>query len=443
MNLKKWFLISAVAVVTSACSSKSGTEKVSVKAISRANNYPEISLTVNIREEESGKGVYGKERSDFQILENGVRQSIASFSRKGEGRVEPIDIVFVFDQTGSMSDEISAVRDNSLMFADYLKSSNMDYRLALITFSDEMEKEYGFTSDIEEFKTRISSVRANGGGDTPENALDALSRAMSLEFRKNAAVVFILITDAPYHQGNKVTKQFMLPLAKKIKLEGIRIFPITVDLEQYVWMARETEGNYFDIRQDFTSVIEQLAVELTAQYTISYFPVISAFDNSRRNVEIVVSETDTAKTSYKSAADIVVSSQLMEKNRPSDAYRPANMTDGKKETAWSEGDPGNGIGQWVKFGLDKSKRLKTVRIISGYAKTDAIFRANNRIKQLRMTFSNGKSQVAVLEDTPEYQRVLIDSDSPATFVKFEILEVYKGSKYSDACISEIDFEYKE
>jgi hypothetical protein len=50
--------------------------------------------------------------------------------------------------------------------------------------------------------------------------------------------------------------------------------------------------------------------------------------------------------------------------------------------------------------------------------------------------------MATLADQKESQRVLIDRDKPTRFVKLVIMEVYKGAKYDDTCISEVEFEYK-
>lgn len=414
-----------------------------VKAITKSNGFPQVELIVNVKDRNAGKGVYNLNKSDFTITEGGDLQEITSFIKKGEGKVDPIDIVFVFDETGSMQDEINAVRDNSIAFANFLKSSNMDYRLALITFSDSIEKNYGFVKDVNEFKSRVGSIRAFGGGDKPENALDALAEAKNLKFREGAEVVFILITDAPYHSGDKVTKRYMLPLAKKIKLEDIKVYPIAIKIEQYQWMARETGGTYFSILENFSSIIESLAVELTAQYRIEYNSTNSSFDNTKRNVEIKVYGEKSAKTSYISGANIKVSSQLIEKHRPSDAYKAENMIDGNKNTAWSEGASGHGIGEWVKFGFDEPKKLKVINIVGGYAKTDKIFKINNSVKKVKIIFSDGKSQIANLKKSKDFQKILIDRDTPTNFVKLEIMDVYKGTKYKDTCISEINFEYKD
>jgi VWFA-related protein len=435
-------LASTLVWIVAAAGAARAQPKTIVKAVAQSSRYPEVEIIVNVRDAASGRGVYGLDKADFAVAENNDRQEVGGFVVKAAGRVEPIDIVFVFDQTGSMQDEIDAVKENTLLFADILRGSGMDFRLGLVTFSDAVETVRDLTPDAGAFKGWISEIRANAGGDEPENDLAALERALQFKFRPGAQVVFILVTDAPYHQNDSVTSLSMLPLAKRIKLEGIRVFPITVDLAQYHWMARETDGTAFSITKDFSSIIESLAVTLTAQYRLTYVTTDPSFDNTQREVEVRIKGHGSAGASYRSSANITVSSQLIEKNRPSDAYQAGHLIDGKDATCWAEGADGGGIGEWVQFGFDTPKSLKAFKIIAGYAKTDAIYKANNRVKRLKVVFSDGASQVVDLADTYGPQRVLVDRDKPTRSVRFVIMDVYKGARYQDTCVSEIEFEFK-
>jgi hypothetical protein len=207
-------------------------------------------------------------------------------------------------------------------------------------------------------------------------------------------------------------------------------------------MARETDGTAFSITKDFSSIIESLAVTLTAQYRLTYVTTDPSFDNTQREVEVRIKGHGSAGASYRSSANITVSSQLIEKNRPSDAYQAGHLIDGKDATCWAEGADGPGIGEWFQFGFDTPKSLKAFKIIAGYTKTDAIYRANNRVKQVKVVFSDGATQVVDLADTYGPQRVLIDRDKPTRSVRFIIMDVYKGARYQDTCVSEIEFEYK-
>ncbi len=253
------------------------------------SNYPEIGLAVGIRDSTTGKPVYGLKKKDFTILEKGDPQKITSFLAIEKKGSDVLDVVFLFDQTGSMGDEITAVRNNAMLFSDILKKSAVDYRLALITFSDKIEKSFDFTSDIETFKEQVASISAVGGGDAPENALEALGRASELPFRKDAGIAFILITDAPYHENDRYTDLAMKPLVKRLALKDISVFPIAVKLNEYIRMAKETNGTFFNILSDFSSIIEELAHGLTSQYKLRYITSHPCPDGAQMDLELQIS----------------------------------------------------------------------------------------------------------------------------------------------------------
>ena len=126
-----------------------------------------------------------------------------------------------------------------------------------------------------------------------------------------------------------------------------------------------------------------------------------------------------------------------------DAHHPRNVVDGNKNTAWVEGSPDDGIGEWIKLTFTESKKINKIGVIPGYAKTDRIFKANNRVKSATLIFSNGDTQVVAFEDQPEMQYFTITSGKKTAYVKLVINSVYKGTKYQDTCISEIGIKGEE
>lgn len=141
-----------------------------------------------------------------KILENGKPARIVDFRGLSQGR--PVDIVFVMDVTESMQPYIDAVKQNVIAFVRDLAAHKRDYRLGLVTFEDYVVSKYAdcncayrnrMTSDVNEFIGWVGSLHASGGGDIPEDQLDALAYAAAFPFRPNAQGILILITDAPCH----------------------------------------------------------------------------------------------------------------------------------------------------------------------------------------------------------------------------------------------------
>lgn len=257
-----------------------------IRMFVNGSNYPEIELIVGVRDSESGECVYGLRKPDFTIYEKGDKQKITSFLATERGKFDAIDLVFLIDQTGSMVDEISAVKRNALLFADILKGSNIDYRLAMITFSDKIEKKFDFTSDIKTFKEDVASIKPVKGGDPPENALEALKQASELKFRKNARTAFVLVTDAPYHEKDHVTELAVKPLVKRLALRDIQVYPIAIKLKEYLWIANKTNGVYFNILDDFSAIIEEVAYGLTSQYKLRYITSFPCPDGDTMEVKL-------------------------------------------------------------------------------------------------------------------------------------------------------------
>lgn len=125
-------------------------------------------------------------------------------------------------------------------------------------------------------------------------------------------------------------------------------------------------------------------------------------------------------------------------------YSALNLIDSKKTSAWVEGDIGPGINSWIKINtqtLASSKsKLKGLIITNGYAKSNKSFYENNRIKKLKIEISDGQNKIVNLKDTMEDQ-ILYFNPSIINYVKLTILDIYKGSKFDDTCLSEVVFLY--
>ena len=126
-----------------------------------------------------------------------------------------VDIVMCIDATGSMSPILNEVKDNALSFyqkfVDAMEEADKSIdqlRIKVIAFRD-----YGVDSEPmteseffnlpeqnDEFKACVNGIDATGGGDTPENALEAIALALKSDWttsgakRRHAIPVF---TDAP------------------------------------------------------------------------------------------------------------------------------------------------------------------------------------------------------------------------------------------------------
>ncbi len=128
------------------------------------------------------------------------------------------------------------------------------------------------------------------------------------------------------------------------------------------------------------------------------------------------------------------------------SYKPENIQDFNLLTAWGEGKSDYGIGEYIEFYFKPfSPRVDKIIIYDGYFKNQNLWKSNSRVKQFKLYINNIPYAILDLADTNAAQSYSIEPIQSTTkdvdlVLKFEILDIYKGSKYSDVLISEINFD---
>jgi hypothetical protein len=149
---------------------------------------------------------------------------------------------------------------------------------------------------------------------------------------------------------------------------------------------------------------------------------------------------------------ITASSSLISKGNYS--YGPENAYDNNYKTAWVEGAADYGIGEYLEFSFpSETPRITKIIVVNGYVKSKAAWEANSRVKKLKLYINNEPYAILNLKDERAEQSFNVAPlgnsnrdnskklrSGPAWTLKFEILEVYKGTKYGDTAISEIYFD---
>jgi hypothetical protein len=123
-------------------------------------------------------------------------------------------------------------------------------------------------------------------------------------------------------------------------------------------------------------------------------------------------------------------------------YNAQNVIDKDITTPWVEGAAGLGTNEWIKLDFSKAINVKSLRLINGYNYTsnDKIgdrFAKNGRVKTARLEFSDGSSQKIQLADNNKWQTFDI-AGKKTQMVRLVIESGYKGSKWEDVCISEME-----
>ncbi|WP_107037755.1 NADase-type glycan-binding domain-containing protein [Brumimicrobium mesophilum] len=127
-------------------------------------------------------------------------------------------------------------------------------------------------------------------------------------------------------------------------------------------------------------------------------------------------------------------------------YKPENAHDFDLRTAWVEGREDFGIGEKIEFEFKLSSHLKLthIDIFNGYSKNEKAWKENSRVKVFSLYINDNLFGYLNLEDTFKGQRFDLGSlggdENEKLVLTLRIIEVYKGEKYMDTVISEINFD---
>lgn len=246
--------------------------------------FPEINIIVEAFNT-SGFPLDTLTTNDVIVTENGIEKQVISVTKISVKERIPVDFVFVVDVTGSMQKHIDEIKNNISRFLSSLLSRGIDYRIGLILFSDIVEKVYQPTDNVNNFLAWLAPVKAYGGGDEKENALEAIKATNQIAFRPSANKVIVLITDAPYHQlgekGDGITFETTNSIIEYLLKNDIRCFAITPPkLKEYKTIATRSRGNQFDIEYPFSTILNNFSSQLTNLYSIKYRTDLPAIPDS-------------------------------------------------------------------------------------------------------------------------------------------------------------------
>lgn len=217
-----------------------------------------------------------------------------------------VDIVFCIDATGSMTDLIDLVKNNAVRFYYDLKevmdkkSKVIDsLRVKVIAYRDYIEDKedamlttdfFCLPQDIDEFRDTVNSITAFGGGDEPEDGLEALGFAIRSKWQEEGTKrrqIIVVWSDASTHPLGYARSEPNYPqkMAKDFN-----------ELTRW-WGDRQNEGyvkynakrlilftpdvpGWSDITKTWDNVIHYMSEAGKGLEEVSYKQIIDAITNS-------------------------------------------------------------------------------------------------------------------------------------------------------------------
>ncbi len=117
------------------------------------------------------------------------------------------------------------------------------------------------------------------------------------------------------------------------------------------------------------------------------------------------------------------------------ATAPSGAIDGNRQTAWVAGGKKGGVGEWLQLDFASPAALGALTLLGTCPGND--WKASPRLKRVRLRFENGPAQEELLADGPAVQTVRVRRTAPTRWVRVEVLELYRGARHQDACITEV------
>lgn len=355
-------------------------------------------------------------------------------------------VAFVMDVSGSMDNLIDEEAQAAQSLLEEMKKSG-NYKVSLTTFSGNWNLLNDYTTDLNAVINNLNGLRTGGGTalyDTLENTL--------YETLKQQGQRYILAFTDGEDSGSRISKEELVSLAQYYH---VPIYIIAAMQEGYVTdqmkeIAQESGGKLYSITSmdDLYDIYYEI---FQIQENLHSYTYETKQFNTKSGIRVVyeskkyIGEGESTFLSQKPVKrerisnsiidDIELSSSLSLENNESSAKA---LLDNRLDTMWMEGAPGNGIGEYLNIVFDEAHAMNGIEIYHGNRVRPDIYEKYNRIKKVRLTFSDGTTKEYELQDS-FFESSKIEFVEPVTtiMVKIEILDVYQGTTYKDTCISEI------
>jgi Ca-activated chloride channel family protein len=253
----------------------------------------------------NNKPINNVPQGDFHIFEDGVPQTIETFTREEV----PISYGLAVDTSGSLRSQLQSVIDAGKTIINSNKGGDETFLVRFIS-SDKIETVQDFTDNKELLMDGLDSFFVEGGQTAIIDAVYLSAEHVS-EYRKGdegdrRRRALIVITDG--EDRNSFYKQEQL--FAKLREEDVQIFVIGFvgELDKEAGLIRksprdnavnlinklasETGGRAFfpDSVAELPQIANEIIRDLRTQYVISYNPTNKAQDGSYRAIKVTVDQ---------------------------------------------------------------------------------------------------------------------------------------------------------
>lgn len=154
-------------------------------------------VNVDVSVSRGGEHVGGLQAVNFEVYDNGVKQTIDRFSIEEV----PLEAYLCFDVSGSIAGgKLQQLEEAANAFLGGLTRRD---KIALVTFAREVDVRQPLTGDFEAFRRALSAIKA--GGMTA--LYDATLKTVNLREKNDSRAVLVVLTDQQDNASTVTQKQ--------------------------------------------------------------------------------------------------------------------------------------------------------------------------------------------------------------------------------------------
>jgi len=226
---------------------------------------------------------------NFQVIEDGAKQSIISFQHTDL----PVSIALVVDNSGSMARKRPSVNKSAL---DLIQASNPQDEAFVVNFSDEAYIDQEFTSDVNKLRDGLGHIESRGGTALYDAVVASADKLA--EDAKRPKQVLILITDG---EDNASSLNLEQTIRRVQQLSGPVIYSIGLLFGDEMshaevrharraleMLSTETGGIAFFPKsiEQIDQIAAEVARDIRNQYTLGYRSTKPTTEPGFRRVQV-------------------------------------------------------------------------------------------------------------------------------------------------------------
>lgn len=228
-------------------------------------------------------------KDDFEVYEDGVKQTIELFGNYSTEAAQPLTIAMLIDTSGSERFRMGVIKETAIEFFQKILRPDKDIA-CLIQFDSEVNLVQDFTGDSKVLARAVEKLKA--GNST--SLYDALYLAANEKLRSESGRKVVVIISDGEDTSSKVKRQEAIEAAQKgdviVYAIGIRDRQFgAADFGVLEGFAKDTGGRFIkenDRLENLQRAFQLISEDIKNQYGLAYASTNPKKDGTFRKVEV-------------------------------------------------------------------------------------------------------------------------------------------------------------